>query len=138
MKTNYFLIIAAIIATASFFGCSKSNNEAFTPEQQAILGKMKVAFSNAKTFDDSLINCSTSANSDKLLINHFDSCYHINDSAFTHCHSYMMNTNNGMMGSNGGMMGNDHSMCTTQNDEFNQVMMQMSQLRENHTKHHPK
>lgn len=143
-----FLFVVAIAATVTIISCAKSKNEKLSSEQQVLLGKMNVAYNNAKVYNDSLMNYSATNNPRTLLIHQYDSCYHVNDSMFNHCHTSMMNTDEGMMGGNGGMMGSGNSgmmggsgsneMCNTQNDELNQVMIQMSQLREIHTKYHPK
>ena len=143
-----------MIATTAFISCKKSADNSLTPDQQALLGKMKVAYSTAKTYDDSLIACSNLAVPDSMLMHHMDSCYHVNDTIFMNCHTSMMNTTGGMMtdgggmmnsgggmmGGNGGMMGSEagHTMCTTNNVDFNQVMNEMNQLRTTHITYHPK
>jgi hypothetical protein len=155
MKTKIFLIIGVLIATVALISCSKSKDNSLTSEQQVLLGKLKVAYSTAKAFDDSLITCTTSAVHDSILIHHYDTCYHRNDTIFMNCHTNMMNTtggmmsgngsmtnmSGGMMGGNGGMMGNNnnnHTMCNSNNADFNLVMNEMNQLRATHIKYHPK
>ena len=129
MKSKMFLFVVAIAATATIISCTKSKNEKISPEQQVLLGKMNVAYNNAKLYNDSLIY-STNNNSNLTSIVYYDNNYHSNDSMFNHCHSSMMNTDGGMMGGNGGMMGGsggmlgNNSMCNSQNDQLNQVITQ--------------
>ncbi|PIY04565.1 MAG: hypothetical protein COZ21_06375 [Bacteroidetes bacterium CG_4_10_14_3_um_filter_31_20] len=142
MKSKMFLFVVAIASTATIISCTKSKNEKISPEQQVLLGKMNVAYNNAKLYNDSLIY-STNNNSNLTSIVYYDNNYHSNDSMFNHCHSSMMNTDGGMMGGNGGMMGGsggmlgNNSMCNSQNAQLNQVITQMSQLREIHNNYHP-
>ena len=143
MKSKMFLFVVAIAATATIISCTKSKNEKISPEQQVLLEKMNVAYNTATVYNDSIMNCSVTNTSHTLLVNYYDSCYHVNDSMFNHCHSSMMNTDGGMMGGNGGMMGGsggmlgNNSMCNSQNAQLNQVITQMSQLREIHNNYHP-
>lgn len=146
MKSKLFLLVVTIAATATIISCAKSKNEELSQEQQVLLGKMNIAYNSAKLYNDSLMNYSATINPQILLINQYDSCFHANDSMFNHCHTSMMNAGGEMMGSNGGMMsendgmmGNsgNNSMCNIQNDELNQVVIQMSQLKEIHKNYHP-
>lgn len=136
MKSKIFVIVISIISIVTFLSCSKSKNEKLNPEQQVLLTKMDASYNTAKVYNDSLITCSTN---NSILINYYDSCYHVNDSMFNHCHSSMMNTDGGMMSGNGGMMNSsgNNGMCNTQNNELNQVMTKMNQLREVHNNYHP-
>lgn len=139
-----FLFVVAIAATVTLISCSKSKEEngKLNSEQQVLLGKMNVSYNTAKVYNDSLINCNPTNSSYNMLTNLYDSCYHSNDSIFNHCHTNMMNIDEGMMNNNGGMMGgnggmtSNNSMCNTQNDELNQVMINMNQLREIHKNYH--
>jgi hypothetical protein len=139
MKTNILLLAAILAVTTAFVSCSKSKNETLSTEQQVLLGNMNSSYKTAKVYNDSLINLNVLSSSDTILTYRYDSCYHANDSIFDHCHTTMMNSNEGMMGGNSGMMGDNGSngMCDTQYDELNEVMIQMSQLREIHTDYHP-
>jgi hypothetical protein len=148
MKTKISLAIVVIIAAIAFVSCAKTKKDNTTPtaEQATLLEKMNVAYSNSKTYDNSLIQCLAASVIDSALMHQMDSCYHANDNVFMNCHNSMMSTTGGMMsgtggmmGGTGGMMGNDpaHNTCTTNNPEFNQLMLNMEQLRQTHAYHHP-
>jgi len=139
MKTNILFLAAILAVTTTFVSCSKSKTETLSTEQQVLLGKMNSSYKTAKVYNDSLINLNVFNSSDTILPYRYDSCYHTYDSIFEHCHTTMMNSNEGMMSGNSGMMGDNGSngMCDTQYDELNEVMIQMSQLREIHTNYHP-
>lgn len=133
----FTVVIAAMIFTAQ--SCLKNKKENLNSEQQALLERMNVSYSMAKAYNDSLVNCSASEHPHAIFTNLYDSCYHVNDSLFSHCHLNMMNTmNNGMMNGGGTMMNNGgHQMCNTGNDELNNVIRQMNNLREIHLEFHP-
>jgi hypothetical protein len=148
MKTKISLALVVIIAAIAFVGCAKSkkDNTSPTAEQTTFFDKMKVAYNNSKTYDNSLIQCLAASVIDSALMHQTDSCYHANDTVFMNCHSGMMNTTGGMMagttgmmGNSGGMMGNSSNpnVCTTNNAEFNQLMLDMDHLRQTHANHHP-
>lgn len=98
---------------------------------------MNAHYNLAKTYNDSLFNCSKYGSSTTATVIHYDSCYHANDSQFNHCQQQMTT----MMSESGSMMGNGMSggkcskNCNT--DEVNQVVTKMNALRATHTINHP-
>jgi hypothetical protein len=148
MKIKISLALVVIIAAIAFVGCAKNKKDITTPttEQATLLDKMKVAYNNSRTYDNSLMQCLAASVIDSALMHQMDSCYHANDTIFMNCLTGMMNTpggmmtsSGGMMGGSGGMMGNNSTpnVCTTNNAKFNQLMLQMDQLRHTHSNHHP-
>lgn len=135
MKTKMFLFVVVIAATVTLISCSKSKEEngKLNSKQQALLSKMNVSYNSAKVYNDSLINCNPTNSSYNMLTNLYDSCYHVSDSMFNHCHASIMNTDGGMMGGSG-----SNGMCNTQNGELNQVISNMDHLRVLHFNYHPK
>lgn len=147
MMTKNLILFAVLVVATAFFSCTKNKDNSLTPDQTVLLSKMKVAYNNADAYNNLLISNSTMATPDTSMMNYNDSCYHANDSMFMACHSAMMNSGGGIMGDNGGMMdgnssmmgnNNDSSICSTHNGELNQVMNDMSQLRQKHLEYNPK
>ncbi len=146
-----------------FTSCQKKTEtapETLSPEFVSTQASLTSNLSNAKSLNDSIIHYhnidSTMANG---MCNYYDNLYHHNDSLFTahynKCNQMITNGtmmtgnngtngNNGMMGGNGGMMEssgqnmmNNHSaLCTQQNDNINQMMNQITTIRNQHATFH--